>query len=121
MIKNENDQVFFTSTKYYQGRDKAKFGPPYTLTLGIPMNGTLSTTSKEVKDQNQFLKLVAAQSVSYEDLLGSSNYFATMINGGSKVEALAWNNAHLKLLRAQNKHTKVKAKNMTSKYLIKKT
>ena len=74
------------------------------------MNGTLSTTSKEVKDQNLFLKLVAAQSISYEDLLGSSNYFATMINGGFKVEALAWNNAHLKLLRAQNKHTKVKQK-----------
>lgn len=73
------------------------------------MNGTLSTTTKEVKDQNQFIKLVEVQSVTYEDLLGSSKYFAAMINGGSKVEALAWNNAHLKLLRAQNKHTKVES------------
>ena len=53
------------------------------------MNGTLSTTTKEFKDQNQFIKLVEAQSVTYEDLLGSSKYFAAMINGGSKVEALA--------------------------------
>ena len=89
LIRNKNDQVFFTSTKYYQGRDNAKLGPPYTLSLGIPMNGTLSTTTKEFKDQNQFIKLVEAQSFTYEDLLGSSKYFAAMINGGSKVEALA--------------------------------
>lgn len=104
---NMKDQVFFTATKFYQGRSEPKFGPPYSLTVGIPMNGTLSTTTKEVKDQNQFIKLFETGSISFEDMLGSSNFFAAMINGGSKVEALAWNIGHLKLLRAQNKHTKV--------------
>ena len=102
-----DDKVFLSSTKYNQGRKEAVFGPPYTLTVGIPMTSTSSTTRKEFKDQTKFIKLMFEKIIHPRDLLGSSKYLAAMINGGSKVESLAWNAAHLKLLQAQNKNTKV--------------
>ena len=107
LINDINDRVLLTSTKYNQGRKDAVFGPPYTVTVGIPMTSSTSTTRKEFIDQNKFLKLIYEKVILPVDLMGSTKYLAAMINGGSKVESLAWNAAHLKLLQAQNRNTKV--------------
>lgn len=107
LINDMDDRVLLSSTRYNQGRKEAVFGPPYTITVGIPMTSPLSSTRKEFKDQNKFIKLVHEKVIHSRDLVGSSKYLAAMINGGSKVESLAWNAGHLKLLQAQNKNTKV--------------
>ena len=95
------------ATKFYQGRKEALYGPPYTITIGIPLNSSMYSTSDAVAEQNLFLNLMEEKAVSITDLVGSSKCLAVMINDGSKVESLAWNAAHLKLLKMQNKKTKV--------------
>ena len=59
------------------------------------MTSSTSTTRKEFRDQNTFLKLMNEKVILPVDLVGSTKYLAAMINGGSKVESLAWNARHI--------------------------
>ena len=104
---NMHDLIEFTATKFCQGRNKAIYGPPYHITIGVPLQKTPSTTTTEVELQNAFLKLVATERIVASDMFGSSTHLATMLNGGARVENLAWNEAHFKLILSFNKKSKV--------------
>ena len=106
-----NQLVKFSSTKYQQGRNTAIYGPPYNVTIGIPSCSSLGSAILDLKEQETFLCLIEKKEIVLGDIIGSSHFLTTMINGGAKVETLAWNEAHLKLMLSKNKKCKVSVSN----------
>ena len=58
LINDRNQGVTFVSTKFPQGRSKMLYGPPYTITIGIPIISHEGTTKGKIQDQMLFLDLV---------------------------------------------------------------
>ena len=81
------------------------------MTIGIPSCSSLGSAILDLKEQETFLCLIEKKEIVLEDIIGSSHFLTTMINGGSKVETLAWNEAHLKLMLSKNKKCKVSVSN----------
>lgn len=107
LINDPSQPVTFVSTKFPQGRNKTLYGPPYTVTIGVPAISHEGTTKEKIQDQRLFLDLADSDDILPSDLFGSSKFLAIMINGGAKVESLAWNQAHLTFLLAKNSKSKV--------------
>ena len=107
LINDPNQGVTFVSTKFPQGRSKMLYGPPYTVTIGIPISSHEGTTKGKIQDQKLFLDLVRSNDIISSDIFGSSKFLAVMINGGAKVENLAWNEGHMIFLLAKNSKSKV--------------
>ena len=106
LTNSKYDGIQFSSTKYYQGREKAIYGPPYSITIGIPANDT-NNTEREVIEQKTFINLYSQMFITDEDIFSSSRFLAIMINSSNKTDLLAYNEAHLKVLIELNKKSKV--------------
>lgn len=111
LVNDVNQLVRFSSTKFQQGRNTALYGPPYNVTIGIPSCSSLGSAILDLKEQESFLLLIEKKDIVLGDIFGSSQFLTTMINGGSKIETLAWNQAHLKFMLSKNKKCKVSISN----------
>lgn len=83
LTNSKYDGIQFSSTKYYQGREKAIYGPPYSLTIGIPANDT-NNKEREVIEQKTLINLYSERFITDEDILSSSRFLAIMINSSNK-------------------------------------
>lgn len=107
LINGKNQKILFTSTKFYQGKDNYLYGPPYTITVGIPKHEDNGTTTDQVIAQRTLIDMIRGRYISPEDLFGSAKFLSVMLNHGSKNTILAWNEAHRKLLLALDIKSKV--------------
>lgn len=107
LINHHQQKVHFEAKRYFQGKDKYLYGPPYTITVGIPKHDDKSSTSEQVALQQNFINLFASDKLSASHLFGSAKYLSIMLNHGTKNNILAWNEAHQTLLVSMNKNSKV--------------
>ena len=110
LIPHGIDHVPLMPTCYPQGRGKDHlYESPYMVCLGFPLNSSKMTSHGKVEQQKLFLcKVFKDEEVSLQDVLGSSEFLITMLNGGVRAVKLAYSRAHLKVMKMQNKNSQVR-------------
>jgi hypothetical protein len=109
LTHTKEDPIILTSKKFPQGRNQPSlYGPPYSLCLGFPLITTKMVTKEKIDYQRQFLRLYEGKVISHDSLFGTAKYLVAMLNGGNRVNSLAYTEGHCILLKKSEVNTKVK-------------